>query len=374
MTNNTNKFIIFIITLLLLLPSLQISGQTSSPSLRTVVIDPGHGGKDPGAPGPDSRHSEKHIVLNISKLLGEKIKKEYPGVKVAYTRDGDTYPNLTERVKIAHKHNADLFISIHCNSSKNKSASGSSAHILARKDSRNPNRDLFDESVELTRQENSIFEFEEDLDINQGSAEDQILNTLLFHANFDHSVMLAQLVVEKLACKPFHKWGKGIHQNDFLLLKKMTCPAILVETAFLSNANERQYLISDKWQEEIADRLFRAFKEYKTVYDASVSPSADVQEANTAATTANATAGGTKADEYYSIQIMGLGRLLKDGDSALKGLKARAVKADDSNIYKYVCGTYQTKEKAAAELSSVRKKFPEAFIVKVEGNNVTRAK
>ncbi len=372
MNHKVKLFNIIAVIMLAAAPFQHISGQTADVGLRTVVIDPGHGGKDPGAPGPDSKHSEKHIVLNISKLLGEKIKEAYPSVKVAYTRTGDTFPKLTDRVQIAHDNNADLFISIHCNSSTNRSATGSSAHILSRKDSRNPNRDLFDENVELTKLENSVIAFEEDQSSYQeNSAEDQILNTLLFHANFDHSVMFAQLVVEKLATKPFHKWGKGIHQNDFLLLKKMTCPAVLVETAFLSNASERQLLVSSKWQEEIADRLFKAFKEYKTIYDASVGAGEmmpDVQEQ------ASSSKVNTEpdAEEYYAVQIMGLARLLKNGDPALKGLEVQAVKAADSNIYKYVCGKHSSKETAAERLAVVKKKFPDAFIVKVTGDKVTR--
>lgn len=357
----------------LLNPFLHISGQTSGSGtgLRTIVIDPGHGGKDPGAPGPDSKTSEKHIVLSIAKKLGEKIKSEYPEVKVVYTRSGDTFPKLTDRVKIAHDNNADLFISIHCNSSKNKSASGSSAHILSRKDSRNPDRDLFDENVELTKLENSVIQFEEDQSgYAEDSPEDQILNTLLFHANFDHSVLFAQLIVDNLAVKPLHKWGKGIHQNDFLLLKKMTCPAVLVETAFLSNANERQILVSSKWQEEIAGRLFDAFKAYKKQYDSSVTsfdsssvPSPQADEVHT-----------ETSDEYFGIQIMGLGRLLSKGDPALKGLSVRPVKAEQSNIYKYVYGTYATSKEAYDNLATVRKKFPEAFVVKVIGEKVELVK
>ena len=340
----------------------------------TVVIDPGHGGKDPGAPGPDSRNSEKHIVLKISKLLGEKIRKEYPSVKVVYTRSGDTFPKLTDRVQIAHDNNADLFISIHCNSTKNKSASGSSAHILSRKDSRNPNRDLFDENVELTKLENSVIQFEEDQSVYEDSPEDQILNTLLFNANYDHSLLLSQLIVEKLATNPFHKWGRGIHQNDFLLLKKMTCPAVLVETAFLSNANERQLLVSAKWQEVIAQRLFEAFKEYKTIYDASVN-SADPEPVAEAVQAPEIREGSQDIPkDYYGIQIMGLGRLLREGDPALKGLKVNAVKAEDSKIYRYVYGTYADKSAAASQLQAVRRKFPEAFVVRVNGNTVTRVK
>ncbi len=369
MAVKVNKISIIFIFIMLLAPVLHISGQTGSPNLRTVVIDPGHGGKDTGCPGPDRKHDEKQIVLNISKLLGDRIKKEFPEVKVAYTRSGDTYPNLTDRVRIAHDNNADLFISIHCNSNKNKSASGTSAHILARRDTKNPSRDLFDESVELTRQENSVFEFEESQTLDQGSAEDQILNTLLFHANFDHSVKLAHLVIDNLATKPFHKWGKGIHQNDFLLLKKMTCPAILVECAFLSNPNERQLLVSEKWQEEIAERLFKAFKEYKAIYDGSVT---SVPE-NKVAKEKVEDEPDVK-NEYYGVQIMAVGKLLKNGDPALKGLEVQAVKAPDSSIYKYVCGKHASKSAASASLTAVRKKFPQAFVVKVEGDNVTLVK
>lgn len=372
-------YIFSIFLALILFPSVHLSGQTSGNSvgLRTIVIDPGHGGKDPGAPGPDSKNSEKHIVLKISKLFGEKIKKEYPSVKVVYTRNGDVFPKLTDRVQIAHDNNADLFISIHCNSNAKKTASGSSAHILSRKDTRNPNRDLFDENLELTKLENSVIAFEEDQSTykNFSSAEDQILNTLLFHANFEYSVMLAQLIVDNLATNPFHKWGNGIHQNDFLLLKKMTCPAVLVETAFLSNQNERQLLVSEKWQEEIAERLFKAFKIYKEVYDASVSASPVFEpSALPAGTSGQKLDANSEIKEYYGIQIMGLGRLLADDDPALKGLKVRALKSGSSNIYKYVYGVYGSGSEASAQLAAVRKKFPEAFVVIVNGNEVSRVK
>ena len=199
-------------------------------------------------------------------------------------------------------------------------------------------------------------------------------NTLLFNANYDHSLLLSQLIVEKLATNPFHKWGRGIHQNDFLLLKKMTCPAVLVETAFLSNANERQLLVSAKWQEVIAQRLFEAFKEYKTIYDASVN-SADPEPVAEAVQAPEIREGSQDIPkDYYGIQIMGLGRLLREGDPALKGLKVNAVKAEDSKIYRYVYGTYADKSAAASQLQAVRRKFPEAFVVRVNGNTVTRVK
>ena len=200
MSYKIRHYILAFIIALLIFPFSGLDAQNGNVGLRTIVIDPGHGGKDPGAPGPDSKNSEKHIVLKISKLFGEKIRKEYPEMKVVYTRNGDTYPKLTDRIQIAHANNADLFISIHCNSIAIKSASGSSAHILSRKDTKNPGRDLFDENVELTKLENSVIQFEEDQSSYQDETpEDQILNTLLFSANYDYSVLLAQLIVENLS-------------------------------------------------------------------------------------------------------------------------------------------------------------------------------
>ena len=157
----------------------------------------------------------------------------------------------------------------------------------------------------------------------------------------------------------------------------MTCPAVLVETAFLSNINERQLLISDKWQAEIAERLFKAFEEYKSIYDGSVTSSSfpAVPASVPQTVTTDVTDVPSEAhEEYFGIQIMGLGRLLKGGDPSLKGLVVNPVKASDSNIYKYIYGTYPTIDKAKSELVQVRKKFPEAFIVKVKGNKVSRAK
>ena len=138
MTNKVLCLTIISAIALLISSPLHISGQNvSGQGLKTVVIDPGHGGKDPGAPGKSKSTAEKNIVLNISKLFGDKIKAEYPDVKVVYTRSTDVFVELKERANIAKRNNADLFISVHCNSSTNSKAFGASAHILGPK-SNNP--------------------------------------------------------------------------------------------------------------------------------------------------------------------------------------------------------------------------------------------
>lgn len=342
--------------------------------LRTVVIDPGHGGKDPGAPKFKVPMVEKQVVLDISLRLGRKIKEEFPDVKVVYTRSTDVFVPLKRRCEIAAENEADFFISIHCNASNNRKMKGSSSHILSRKDTRDDSRDLFSENLELTKLENEAINYEDDKSVYEDNTPvSHIMKALQFGANYNYSIMFSKLVMEHLATSPFKKWGRGIHQNDFYLLKKMTCPAVLVETAFISNQEECQLLCSAKWREEIAERLFQAFKEFKKSYDESVSaPESDVQEVQSDLN--EETEDVADGPAYYAVQVMGLGRKLSSSDPAFKGLECHGVKAQSSAIYKYVYGKFSTEQQAREALPKVRAKFPDAFVVKVEGGNVVRIK
>lgn len=371
----TNKvFYLSIIASFLLLTgnSLHISGQNvSANGLKTVVIDPGHGGKDPGAPGNTKANAEKHIVLKISKLFGDKIKKEYPDVKVVYTRSTDVFVELKERANIAKRNNADLFISIHCNSSASSRAFGASAHILGPK-SNNPKNtsDYFEKSKSVAQRENSVMLLEDDYktayqDFDPDSPESVISHNLLWQANYGNSLLFAAEYDSQIHSAPYRVSNyTGIHQDVFYLLWATNMPAALLELGFLSNPGDYAILTSADGQEKIAQSLFNAFKSYKEKYDASVG-AVQTEVAETP------TVSETVSDEpYFGIQVMGLGRLLKNGDSALKGLKVQAIKADGSSIYKYVYGKFATKGEASSELKAVRKKFPEAFIVEISGNSV----
>lgn len=371
---------------------------SSQLGLKTIVIDPGHGGKDPGAPGKTSATSEKHIVLKISKLFGEKIKQAYPDVKVIYTRDSDKFIGLHERAMVARRNNADLFVSIHCNSVASKSAYGSSVHILGQRSDNSKNKtDYFERNMSVAQQENSVIILEEDyktkyMDFDPNSPESYISHQLQWMAFYESSLLFASEVVDHLIKTPLRPRKAVIDQDIFQVLVETNMPSVLLELAFISNPTEYEYLASAKGQEEIAQRLFNAFKSYKTKYDASmtmesepVAKSLASPEATAALTDAVKTALAVSeeasnnsetvsAEEYYGIQIMGLGRLLKDGDPALKGLKINAVKSADSNIYKYVTSQSSSKEDAQSQLKEVRKKFPEAFVVKVTGDKVERVK
>ena len=359
---------------------LHISGQNvSGQGLKTVVIDPGHGGKDPGAPGKSKSTAEKNIVLNISKLFGDKIKAEYPDVKVVYTRSTDVFVELKERANIAKRNNADLFISVHCNSSPNSKAFGASAHILGPK-SNNPKNtsDYFEKSKSVAQRENSVMLLEDDYqtsyqDFDPNSPEAVISHSLLWQANYGNSLLFAAEYDAQIHKAPYRVSNyTGIHQDVFYLLWATNMPAALLEVGFLSNPGDYAVLSTADGQEKIAKSLFNAFKSYKEKYDASVGAFPD--EAQAAPAVSEDVKQETPASKYYGIQIMGLGRLLKDGDSALKGLQVQAIKAEGSSIYKYIYGKHATRSAAAAELPAVKKKFPEAFIVEVNGDSVKISK
>lgn len=381
MTNKERYLFLITVLLFVVAPLQHISGQTSSGDLglNTIVIDPGHGGKDPGAPGKTKATAEKHIVLNISKLFGQKIKDAYPDVKVVYTRSTDVFVELKERANIAKRNDADLFVSIHCNSNDNPRAFGASAHILGPK-STNPknNSDYFAKSRSVAQRENSVMLLEEDYktsyqDFNPDSPESVIGHSLMWQANYDNSLLFAAEYDALIHKSPYRESSyTGIHQDVFYLLWATNMPSALLELGFISNPSDYAVLSSADGQEKIAQSLFEAFRSYKKKFDASVGavPSEEV------ASVVSDSKVVTEEDDapYYGIQIMGLARLLKNGDPALKGLEVQAVKAADSNIYKYVCGKHGSRKLAEERLSVVRRKFPDAFVVKVTGDQVSRVK
>lgn len=372
--------ILLISYILLAAVSMHSSAQTKTElGLKTVVIDPGHGGKDPGAPGKTSATSEKHIVLKISKLLGEKIKEAYPDVKVVYTRSTDVFLELKERVNVAKRNNADLFISMHCNSNKSSTPYGASVHILGSKSKNSKNqKDYFAASMSVAQRENSVMLLEDNYkttyqDFDPDSPESIISHSLMWNANYSNSLLFAAEVDNVMQKSPFRVSNyTGIHQDIFYLLWATNMPSALLELGFISNPDDYAYLSSTDGQEKIAKSLFDAFKAYKTQYDASMTVDETPAPVMTPAETPkNESVTGSV---WYGIQIMGLGRELKSGDPALKGLKTDAIKSAGSSVYKYVTAKSASREAAAGQLEAVRKKFPEAFVVEVNGTEIKRAK
>lgn len=225
--------------------------------IKTVVIDAGHGGKDPGAIGPGKTY-EKNVALAVALKLGEMIKKSYPDVNVIYTRKTDVFLELHERAEIANKNKADLFIAIHCNSSTNSAVYGSSSYVLGLHRS--------EANLEVAKRENAVILLEEDRDKNYefdpNTPEGHIIMSMKQNAFLEQSISFAskgEVYMES--------YGKrktlGVKQAGFYVLYKTAMPSVLAEIGFISNPDEEKYLNSAKGQEIIAGSLFKAFSEYK---------------------------------------------------------------------------------------------------------------
>ncbi len=233
----------------------------SKTAVNTVVIDPGHGGRDSGAVG---RHSmEKDIALAISLKLGEYIREHLPEVEVIFTRETDVFVPLHERAQIANKNNADLFISIHCNSTGSPSPRGTETFVMGLHRSQ--------ANLEVAKRENRAILYEDDyLETYDGfdpnSPEASIIFALYQNAYLDHSLNVASLVQSQFRERA-RRIDRGVKQAGFLVLYQVTMPGILVETGFLSNPQEERYLMSESGQAYIASAIFRAFRDYKKEQD-----------------------------------------------------------------------------------------------------------
>ncbi|MBN1117980.1 MAG: N-acetylmuramoyl-L-alanine amidase [Bacteroidales bacterium] len=225
--------------------------------IRTVVLDAGHGGKDPGAIGLKSK--EKDIVLAITLLVGKYINEYLPDVNVVYTRDTDTLPPLHERARIANEAKADLFISIHANSNKKTSAYGTETWVMGLHKS--------EENLEVAKKENSVITYEENYHakyegFDPNDIESYIMMSLMQDIYLDQSLSVASLVQNQFRDRVNRK-DRGVKQAGFLVLWQTSMPSILIETGFISNPHEEEFLISKQGQEYLASAIFRAFRDYK---------------------------------------------------------------------------------------------------------------
>lgn len=232
-----------------------------------IVIDAGHGGRDPGTSG--SYTQEKEIALKVSLLVGEYIEKYLPGVEVVFTRRNDTSIDLKKRPKIANSHNADLFVSIHANSlpesvseKRRASIKGVEVYVMGAQNT--------DRALDVAKRENSVILLEEDYeknyDFDPQSEESYILFNLTQASYQDNSLVLASLIDEQLT-KRAGRRSYGVKQSSLYVLWSTAMPSVLVEIGYLSNLTEEKELNDPKVQEYIASGIYRAIKEYKEVFD-----------------------------------------------------------------------------------------------------------
>lgn len=254
------KRIIAIFIVLLVTVGPVFSQKKESYRVRTVVIDPGHGGAKPGAQG--KRTQEKTITLAVAKKFGKLIEDNYPDVKVIYTRTTDVDISLAERAHIANRNKADLFISIHANSHPTSTPTGVETFVMGLSESR--------ANLEVAKKENADILLEADYKNNAdysgfdpNAPETYVMLTMFQNAFIDKSLNLAQAIQTQYR-QSIKTVNRGVKQAELYVLYKTTCPSVLTEIGFISNPAEEAYMISDEGQATIAVCLFNAFMTYKS--------------------------------------------------------------------------------------------------------------
>lgn len=339
--------------------------------LKKVVIDPGHGGKDPGAVG--SMSYEKDIVLNVALLLGEKIKSKFPATEVIYTREKDVFIELHKRAEIANSAKADLFISIHANSSTNKSVSGAETYVMGlHTDKKN---------LEVAQKENSVIALETDYSTkyegyDPKSEESFIIFSLMQTTYLQQSLEMAAQVQDHFV-KTAQRTDKGQKQAGFLVLWKTTMPAILVELGYISNPKEEIFLNSKEGQELLANSLLNAFESYKKTIEASSNTQIELSNDLISDTTKQQEAKLLNDSVYFSVQILSSSKSIEinhpyfDKLNQINGTdnQYNVFELKQNTIFKYITGQYSSYQIALDHLKTIKGLYPNAFIVGVKNGS-----
>lgn len=337
-------------------------------SFKTIVIDAGHGGKDPGAVGKQAK--EKDIVLPIALKVGEYITKEMPDVNIVYTRSTDVFVPLDERAEIANRAKADLFVSIHANSISNPKIFGAETFVLGLHRSQ--------ENLEVAKKENSVIVLEDDYTtkyegFDPNSTESYIIFELMQNVYLDQSIEVASLVQDQFERRA-GRHNRGVKQAGFLVLRKIAMPGILVEVGFLSNRNEETFMASEEGQTYLASAIFRAIRDYKNRFEArnglakpTSQPESPVvvvknEPASTPATVNQNQPIQNKDIVEFRIQVASSGQRIRENTGPYSLFKDVWM-YQEGNLFKYTTGFSNSYDEIAELLKEVRKKVPDSFII-----------
>ena len=351
-----NRF--YAIITMILLVGMQFSYAQSDESgfaaIKTVVIDAGHGGKDPGCHGASAQ--EKHVCLSMALLLGDMIKKNYPDIKVIYTRDKDVFVELGERAKIANQNNADLFICIHANAASPQ-AYGTETYVLG--------LHRTESQQQVAERENSIIHLEEDggakyKDFDM-SPDAIIARQIQLSVFLDQSINFASKLQSEF--KAIGRHDRGVKQAGFLVLYKTTMPSVLIETGFLTNPAEEKFLASPESQRLMANSMFTAFKKYKNELEGI---EGEIEKTTNVINKTEKENDATKAENdaiIFRVQIETSEKRVQLTDPKFKGYTVHEYQQD--GLYKYTIGHYSNDYNTANAMKNKLREsgFQHAFVV-----------
>lgn len=374
---------LMLIALVLLYPTITLPQTKTGFEVKRVIIDAGHGGKDPGALGTGRyKKTESDIALDVALKVREYIQKYYNNVEVIMTRDTDVFLELRERTKIANNAKADLFVSIHCNTNGNVRAFGSETYVIGLHKS--------ESNLEVAKRENQVIFLEENYEekydgFDPSSPESMIALSMMQSQYLEQSIYFADLVQDQFR-ERVHRRDRGVKQAGYWVISQTIMPSVLIELGFISNHTEEDFLNSEQGQVYMASAIYRAFKDYKTALegeDTSISAvdasdsnkqndSEEVKEENNTekskpveetSSKVESETGTKKSDVVFKVQIAASSTQVALKPENFNGLdKVQEQKLD--GVYKYTVGEETEFESAVAIQREVRSAaYKDAFII-----------
>jgi N-acetylmuramoyl-L-alanine amidase len=270
-----NAIALLLLAALFLCTSFIDDKKKTNSKIRTIVIDPGHGGHDPGNLGTGRyKTTEKHVALAISLKLGDYIENSFSDVNVIYTRKtNEKFLKLGERTQLANDNNADLFISVHCDAWTSPDAFGAGVYVMG--------MSKLKANMDIAMKENAVIYLEDDYKENYdgfdpNSPESYIVFSLTQNTHLDQSLHIAEKIEQEFKSLSNSK-SRGVKQAPFYVISRVNMPSILIETGFLTNPKEEDFLQSDKGQDYLALAIFRAFTAYKENFEGTTSEKESIE-------------------------------------------------------------------------------------------------
>ena len=327
-----------------------------------IVIDPGHGGKDPGALGSFSQ--EKNIALAIALKTGEYIEQNIKNVTVIYTRKTDTFVELRDRPEIANKCKADLFISIHVNAALVKNAYGTETYFMGlAKNQRN---------LDVAMKENEVILLEKDYStkyegFDPKSPESYIMFSLTQYIYREQCKDLATKIQTQY--KGNKREDRDVQQAGFLVLYMTSMPSVLTETGFITNPEEEKYLNSKDGQEKIASSIFKACNDYINEIDSKSGISISENQSSDTVSDSITNEISQAGDIMFRVQVSTSATKTEINPENFNGIKD----IDELFVldrYKYVTGSFTDYSAAAKYRKTIEKIYPDAFVIAVKDNKI----
>lgn len=348
------KILVALLLLPALIPALAVPAANDE---FILVIDAGHGGKDPGA--VNGKNQEKTVNLAVALKMGELIEKNCKNVKVIYTRKTDVFVELYKRAEIANKAHADMFISIHSNANNSKSVKGAETYLLGVEENRTS------ANLNVALAENNAIMYETDYEAHYegydpNSPESMIIFEFMQNEHQKESLKMAGFAQKRMTSDA-KRTDRGVHQAGYLVLWKNSMPSILVELGYISNQDECKYLVSDNGIGELAKSLAAAFGDYIAYHRGQESKAVQYGESSTEKTvTINNSDTTGQTGTVWKIQFMASDKIIPEKDKRLEGLESCSY-YEESGLFKYTCGDNSDKSKVQEYLKVVRKRYPDAF-------------